>query len=145
MGFVRENRQMANKKLYCEDVLQMLFADSDSEGEYLPFGNDDRSSYDRASPGTYLQRNGAACKARVFTKHKQVIISALCPTGMGWQGMNVVVVSIGELLLSERHWLHVADDRPDCIDCSDRARSKSRRQTVQVQSVWGRSVRCAMQ
>ncbi len=32
---------MANKKLYREDVLQMLFADSDSEGEYLPFGNDD--------------------------------------------------------------------------------------------------------
>ncbi len=35
---------MANKTLYREDVLQMLFADSDSEGEYLPFGNDDRSS-----------------------------------------------------------------------------------------------------
>ncbi len=37
---------MANKTLYCEDVLQMLFADSDYEGEYLPFGNDDRSSND---------------------------------------------------------------------------------------------------
>ncbi len=36
-----ENRQMTNKKLYCEDVLQMLLADSDSEGEYLTFGNDD--------------------------------------------------------------------------------------------------------
>ncbi len=54
MRFVRENHQMANKKLYREDVLQMLFADSDSEGEYLPFGNDDRSSNDRASPGTSL-------------------------------------------------------------------------------------------
>ncbi len=51
---------MANKKLYRVDVLQMLFADSDSEGEYLPFGNDDRSSNNRASPGTSLQRNGAA-------------------------------------------------------------------------------------
>ncbi len=51
MRFVRENRQMANKKLYREDVLQVLFADSDSEGEYLPFGNDDRSSNDCASPG----------------------------------------------------------------------------------------------
>ncbi len=51
---------MANKKLYREDVLQILFADSDSEGEYFPFGNDDRSSNDRASPGTSLQRNGAA-------------------------------------------------------------------------------------
>ncbi len=30
--------------------------------------------------------------------------------------MDVVVVSIGELLL--------ADDRPDCVDCSDRAYSK---------------------
>ncbi len=50
MKFVRENRQMAIKKLYREDVLQMLFADSDSEGEYLPFGNDDRPSNDRASP-----------------------------------------------------------------------------------------------
>ncbi len=52
---------MANRNLYREDVLQMLFADSDSEGEYLPFGNDDRPSNDRASPGnvTSLQRNGA--------------------------------------------------------------------------------------
>ncbi len=25
----------------------MLFSDSDSEGEYLPFGNDDRSSNDK--------------------------------------------------------------------------------------------------
>ncbi len=33
MRFVRVNRQMPNKKLDCEDVLQMLFADSDSEGE----------------------------------------------------------------------------------------------------------------
>ncbi len=57
---VRENLQMANRNLYREDVLQMLFADSDSEGEYLPFGNDDRPSNDRASPGTSLQRNGAA-------------------------------------------------------------------------------------
>ncbi len=41
-------------------MLQMLFADSDSEGEYLPFGNDDRPSNDRASPGTFLLCNGAA-------------------------------------------------------------------------------------
>uniref|UniRef100_A0A672MGK1 C2H2-type domain-containing protein n=1 Tax=Sinocyclocheilus grahami TaxID=75366 RepID=A0A672MGK1_SINGR len=26
--------------------------------------------------------------------------------------------------LTERHWLRVADDRPDCVVCSDRARSK---------------------
>ncbi len=137
MRFVRENRQMANKKLYREDVLQVLFADSDSEGEYLPFGNDDRSSNDCASPGTSLHAQWCrAHKARVFTKHKQVIIWTLCPTGMGVAGVDVVVVSIRELLLS--------DDRPDCVVCSDRARSNGRWQTVQVQSVWGRSVRCAM-
>ncbi len=71
----------------------MLFANSDSEGEYLPFGNDDRPSNERASPGTSLQR-----MATVFTKHKQVIISALYPTGMGVAGVDVVLVSIGEAL-----------------------------------------------
>ncbi len=60
MRFVRENCQMPNKKLYHEDVLQMLLADSDSEGEYLHFGNDDWPSNARASPGTSLLRNGAA-------------------------------------------------------------------------------------
>ncbi len=51
---------MTNKKLYCEDVLQMLFADSVSEGEYLWFGNDDRPSNARASPGPSLLHNGPA-------------------------------------------------------------------------------------
>ncbi len=46
---MRENRQITNKKLYCDDVLQMLFAESDSEGEYLRFGNDDRPSFHRGS------------------------------------------------------------------------------------------------
>ncbi len=41
-------------------MLQMLFVDSDSGGEYLSFGNDDRTSNDRDSPGTSLLRNGAA-------------------------------------------------------------------------------------
>ncbi|RXN07443.1 hypothetical protein ROHU_032363 [Labeo rohita] len=80
---------MKNKKLYCKDVLHMLLADSDSEEEYLPFGNDDRSSNDRASPGTSLQRNGAAVKAKVFMKHKKAIISTLCSTGKGVAGVNV--------------------------------------------------------
>ncbi len=52
---MRENRQVTNKKLYCEDVLQMLFADSNSKGEFLPFGNDDRLSNDRASPGNGMK------------------------------------------------------------------------------------------
>ena len=78
MRFVRENRQMANKNLYREDVLQMLFADSDSEGEYLPFGNDDRPSNDRASPGTSLPLNGAA---RPLPVHlcRAMVPSALLP------------------------------------------------------------------
>ncbi len=41
-------------------------------------------------------------------------------------GVNMVEVSIGELLLSERHWFRGGDDRPDCIYCSDRAHSKGR-------------------
>ena len=98
---------MANKNLYLEDVLQMLFADSDFEGEYLPFGNADRPSNDHASPRTSVPRNGVAraspgtCvprKARVFTKHKQIILT-MCPTGMGVAGVDVVLVYIGELLL----------------------------------------------
>ncbi len=51
---------MTNKKLYCENVLQILLADSDSDGEYLTFGNDDRLSNDHASPGTSMLCNGAA-------------------------------------------------------------------------------------
>ncbi len=55
----------------------------------------------------------------------------LCPTGMRVAGVDVVVVSIGELLsseLTERRWLRAAvlDDRPDCVFFSDRARSTGR-------------------
>ncbi len=39
---------------------KMLLANSDSEEEYLRFGNDDRPSNDRASPSTSLLRNVAA-------------------------------------------------------------------------------------
>ncbi len=89
---------MTNKKLYCEDVLQKLLADSDSEVEYLHFGNDDRPSNDRASPGTSRCAMVPPGMARVFTKHKQVIISALYSRGMGVAGVDVVLVSIGEAL-----------------------------------------------
>ncbi len=41
-------------------MLQILLADSDSEGEYLTFGNDNRPSNNRAASGTSLLRNGAA-------------------------------------------------------------------------------------
>ncbi len=125
MSFMRENRQMANRKLYREDVLQMLFADSDSEGEYLPFGNDDRPSNDRASPGTAFPRNGAATQGAIVHKAQTSDHFNTLPNGDGGGGGGRgLLVSIGELLLS--------DNRPDCIVCSDRARSKGRRQTVQV-------------
>ncbi len=72
--------------------------------------------------------------ARVFTKHKQVILSALWPTG----GRGLSVHRRGSVLLM------IA---PDCVFLSDRVRSKCRRQTVQVRLVLGnvRSVCCAMQ
>ncbi len=44
----------------------------------------------------------------------------------GVAGVDVVVVSIGKLLLSElteRHWFCIAYDRPDCVICSERTRS----------------------
>ncbi len=84
---MRENRQMTNKKLYCEDVLQMLFAESDSEGEYLRFGNDDRPSNDRASSGTSLLRNGVAGHGE--SVHKAQTSDHFRPFaqwGWGWQG-----------------------------------------------------------
>ncbi len=137
--FVRENRQMANRKLYREDVLQMLFADSDSEGEYLPFGNDDWPSNDRASPGTSLQRNGAAMQGERVHEAQTSDHLTLCPKGMGVAGVDVVVVSMESCWsLSSRsavdRWAHGAplaprrgaDDRPDCVFFSDRARSTGR-------------------
>ncbi len=101
MRFVRENRQITNKRLYCEDVLQMLFADSDSEGEYYL----EYLEMSICCLMTTLLLVHLCCAmmppgmARMFTKHKQVIILALCPTGMGVAGVNVVLVSIGEALL----------------------------------------------
>ncbi len=86
MRFVRENRQMTNKKLYCEDVLQMFFDDSDSEGEYLPFGNDDRPSNDRAS----LLCNGAVGHGESVHNAQTSDNFALCPMGMGVAGVDVV-------------------------------------------------------
>ncbi len=96
MSFVRENRQMTYKKLYCEDVLQMLFADSDSEGEYLRFGKDDRRSNARGSPGTSLLCNGAAGQGeRVHKAQTSDHFSPLPNEDGGGRGLSV---SIGEAL-----------------------------------------------
>ncbi len=118
-------------------MMQMLLADSDSEREYLQFGNGNRPSNDRASPSTSL-----LCSGHGESVHKAHISDHFGPLpngdggGRGGRGLNV-------------HWrgsvlLMIA---PDCTFFSDRARSKCHRQTVQVQSVLGnvRSVRCAMQ
>ncbi len=137
---MRENRQMTNKKLYCEDVLQMLFAESDSEWEYLRFGNDDRRSNDRASSGTALLRNGAAGHGESVHKAQTSDHFGPLPNGDGGGrgGRGLSVHRRGSVLLM------IA---PECTFYSDRARSKCRRQIVQVRSVLGnvRSVRCAIQ
>ncbi len=73
MRFVRENRQMANRNLYREDVLQMLFADSDSEGEYLPLEMTIGRLMIALLPVHLCSAMVPPCKAREFTKHKQVI------------------------------------------------------------------------
>ncbi len=71
----------------------MILADTDSEGEYLRFGNDDRFGHLMIA----LLPVHLCCAmvppgiVRAFTKHKQVIISALCPMGMGVAG---VVLSV---------------------------------------------------
>ncbi len=95
MRFVRENCQMTNKKFYCENVLQMLFADSDSEGEYLRFGNNDQPSNPHTSPGTSLLRNGASGHGESVHKAQTSDHFGPLPTGMGVVGVDVVLVSIG--------------------------------------------------
>ncbi len=76
----------------------MLFADSDSEGEYLCFRNDNRPSNDRASPGTSLQRNGAAAHGESVHKAQTSDHFGPLPNGDGVAGVDVVLVSIGEAL-----------------------------------------------
>ncbi len=118
----------------------MLFTDSDSEGGYFRFGNDDRPCNDRASPGTSLLCNGAAGRGKSVHKAQTSDHFGPLPNGdgggRGGRGLRVHGRDSALLMTA-----------PDCVFLSDRARSKCRRQTVQVQSVLGnvRSVRCAMQ
>ena len=58
VGFVEKKRQMANKKLSVDDELRMLFADSESEGEYLSFVPGDT----RESRATCCGREGAGSR-----------------------------------------------------------------------------------
>ncbi len=73
----------------------MLLADSDSEGEYLQFGIGDRSSIDRAFPGTSLLCNGAASVHKAQTSDR----FGPSPNGDGGgAGLDVFLVSIEEAL-----------------------------------------------
>ncbi len=66
----------------------MLFADSDSEEEYLRFGNDGQPSNDCDSLGTSLLRNGVAGHGE--SVHKAQTSDHFGPLpmqrGWGWQG-----------------------------------------------------------
>ncbi len=133
------NRQMANRNLYREDVLQMLFADSDSEGEYFPLEMTIGRLMIALLPLQSLQRNGAAVQGERVHEAQTSDHLTLCPTGMGVAGVDVVVVSIGELLISD-----LTERRCSAPRCWWSARLRlffwSRAlygPPVQVQSVWG--------
>ncbi len=64
MSFVRENRQMTNKKLYCEDVANCI--SRPLKGKYLTFVNDNRPSNNRAASGTSVAQWCRKRMARVF-------------------------------------------------------------------------------
>ncbi len=76
----------------------MLFVDSDSEGEYLRFGND-RPSNDRASPGTSLLRNGAAGHGESVNKAQTSDHFGPLPNGNGRGGRGLSVHRRGSALL----------------------------------------------
>ncbi len=82
-------------------------------------------------PVQSLQRNGAAVQGERVHEAQTSDHLTLCPTGMGVAGVDVVVVSIGELLISElteRRWLRAAVLMIGQIASffSDRARSTGR-------------------
>ena len=53
---------MACKKLTHREVIELIFGDSDSEGENLTLGDDGRSISELASRGASLFSNGAAAR-----------------------------------------------------------------------------------
>ena len=65
---------MASKKLTQREVIALLFADSNSEGENLTLGDDDRLNSELASRGVSLQSNGAAAQSEEDAQ------ATLCPT-----------------------------------------------------------------
>ncbi len=105
-------------------MLKMLIADSDSEGEYLRFGNDDRPSNDCATPGTSLPRNGAAGHGE--SVHKTQTSDHLGPLpngdggGRGGHGLSVHRRGSALLMIA-----------PDCvfflIACAQRATGRQYR------------------
>ncbi len=62
------------------------------------FGNDDRPSNDRVSPGTSLLHNGAGGHGESVHKAQTSDHFGPLPNGDGVAGVNMVLVSIGEAL-----------------------------------------------
>ncbi len=119
------------------NVLQMLFADSDSEGEYLSFGNDDRPSNDRVSPSTSLLRNGATGHGEGVHKAQTSDHFGPLPNGDGGSrgGHGLSVHRRGSALLM------IAPDCTFLFDCVLKGPPADSTGAVSVD----RSVRCAMQ
>ncbi len=74
-------------------MLQMLL-----DGEYLRFGNDDRPSNDRATPGTSPLRNGASGHGESIHKAQTSDNFGPLPNRDGGGRVDVVLVSIREAL-----------------------------------------------
>lgn len=73
---------MASKKFTCNEVLGLLFADPDSEGEYLSSEDDGDSFSDHASDVS-LPSNGAAGQNESVPLHQaQTSSYILCPMYM---------------------------------------------------------------
>ena len=80
--FERDNRQMASKKFTCNEVLGLLFADPDSEGEYLSSEDDGQSFSVRASHAS-VPCNDAAGPSESVALHQAPSLDPLPNTSGG--------------------------------------------------------------
>ncbi len=137
MRFVRENRQMANKRctvrMCCKYYLQILTLKGNICLLEMTIGR----LMIALLPVHLCMCNGATAHGESVHEAPSSYHFEPLPNGhgVGRGGHGLSVHRRGSTLLM------IA---PDCAFFSDRACSKGRRQTVQVQSVWSRSVRCAM-
>ncbi len=110
---------MTNKKLYCEDVFQLLFTDSDSEGEYLQMTISHLMI-------ALLLVNLCCAMVRECSQTSDHFGPLPNGDGGGRVGCRLSVHRRGSALLM------IA---PDWVFFSDCTCSKGHRQTIQVQSV----------